>query len=389
MRLYNLTLEEPTKNRRLAILLLLLVAGRVVMALVVGDIGDDPYITYRYADNLAGGDGLVFNHGERVQGFSSPLYTLLMSASSFVFGSQTTPVLSTLVSLLFDSISLLLLWRLLSPLADFGRFLACSLFALYPKVVLIGISGMEVSLVVTLMLLSLYLLESGRIRGMFVVFGLLLLCRIDSVVWIGVLLAWSVANKSPLSVRDFLVPTVLYGTWLLFSFLYYGSLIPHTIIAKSVSWHHMFPMFDPVRILLGYFPFHGLRGISSTWGILAVSLFLIPVLVELNRLARSREMLVIAPVFFVLYNLAFSFGRVLMFDWYYLPGYVAYFITLGTLTDWLIRKSRFYSYKTEVWLRAESLVTIALILLTLFGVHRWGQEIPERSFRGTRSSGNG
>lgn len=41
---------------------------------------DDPYITYRYAANLLAGHGPVFNIGEWVEGFSSPLHLLLSAA---------------------------------------------------------------------------------------------------------------------------------------------------------------------------------------------------------------------------------------------------------------------------------------------------------------------
>ncbi|MGH9888397.1 MAG: hypothetical protein ACREBE_22875, partial [bacterium] len=37
---------------------------------------DDAYITFRYADNLVRGHGLVFNAGERVEGFTNLLWTL-------------------------------------------------------------------------------------------------------------------------------------------------------------------------------------------------------------------------------------------------------------------------------------------------------------------------
>ncbi|MBK7396910.1 MAG: hypothetical protein IPJ34_11560 [Myxococcales bacterium] len=40
---------------------------------------DDLFISLRYAENLAHGRGLVFNVGERVEGFSSPLWVLLQA----------------------------------------------------------------------------------------------------------------------------------------------------------------------------------------------------------------------------------------------------------------------------------------------------------------------
>ncbi|MCX7048518.1 MAG: hypothetical protein NTX50_23915 [Candidatus Sumerlaeota bacterium] len=43
---------------------------------------DDPYISYRYADNLAAGKGLVFNESERVEGYSNFLYVLVLAGAS-------------------------------------------------------------------------------------------------------------------------------------------------------------------------------------------------------------------------------------------------------------------------------------------------------------------
>ena len=40
---------------------------------------DDAYIFFRYADNWAAGDGLVYNRGERVEGFTSPAWMALMA----------------------------------------------------------------------------------------------------------------------------------------------------------------------------------------------------------------------------------------------------------------------------------------------------------------------
>jgi len=40
---------------------------------------DDAYITFRYARNLAGGLGLVYNPGDHVKGYSNTLYTLFMT----------------------------------------------------------------------------------------------------------------------------------------------------------------------------------------------------------------------------------------------------------------------------------------------------------------------
>jgi arabinofuranosyltransferase len=47
-------------------------------------ISDDSFITLRYARNLVQGEGLVFNPGERVEGFTSMLWTLLLSLCGLI-----------------------------------------------------------------------------------------------------------------------------------------------------------------------------------------------------------------------------------------------------------------------------------------------------------------
>src|SRR5205085_9529171 len=40
---------------------------------------DDEMVSMRYAQNLASGNGLVWNPGEKVEGFTNPLWVLLMA----------------------------------------------------------------------------------------------------------------------------------------------------------------------------------------------------------------------------------------------------------------------------------------------------------------------
>ena len=60
---------------------------------------DDAYISYRYARNLVEGHGLVFNPGERVEGFTNLLWTLLVAlglalGSSAEFAGRSLGLLS-------------------------------------------------------------------------------------------------------------------------------------------------------------------------------------------------------------------------------------------------------------------------------------------------------
>ena len=65
-------------------------AATIVLALVARFLPgertiDDAFITFRYSRNLLAGNGFVYNPGQRVQGTTTPLYTLLMAAEQGIF----------------------------------------------------------------------------------------------------------------------------------------------------------------------------------------------------------------------------------------------------------------------------------------------------------------
>jgi arabinofuranosyltransferase len=69
-------------NRPRVLLLPLLAAAAAFMAYMAVYQVDDVFIVYRYARNLAAGHGFVFNVGERVEGVTCFLWTVLLAAVS-------------------------------------------------------------------------------------------------------------------------------------------------------------------------------------------------------------------------------------------------------------------------------------------------------------------
>ena len=62
---------------------------------------DDAFISLRVVDNFTRGLGFVYNPGERVQGFTNPLWVLLLSGPYAMFreGFWTAIVVSSIVSI--------------------------------------------------------------------------------------------------------------------------------------------------------------------------------------------------------------------------------------------------------------------------------------------------
>ena len=115
---------EPLLSRLFPVLLTAALLVLVVHAFVYDAISDDAFIILRYAQNLLSGDGLVWNVGERVEGYTSFLWTLLVAGLGFVgldlvFATRGLALLSGCGLLL---VSVALTRRLLSgnPLLDRG-----------------------------------------------------------------------------------------------------------------------------------------------------------------------------------------------------------------------------------------------------------------------------
>jgi hypothetical protein len=84
-----------SRHRRIAVgfiaLLIVYIGARAVHLTATGAhaVHDDAYITYVYAQNLARGNGPVFNVGERVWGFTSPAHVLVLAGAQVYWVSTS------------------------------------------------------------------------------------------------------------------------------------------------------------------------------------------------------------------------------------------------------------------------------------------------------------
>ena len=61
------------------ILPVIAVSVRLTIFIIIPYIYEDAYITFRYAENLASGNGFVFNSGEKVLGTTTPLFAMILA----------------------------------------------------------------------------------------------------------------------------------------------------------------------------------------------------------------------------------------------------------------------------------------------------------------------
>ncbi len=192
-------------------------------------------IVLRYARNLAEGNGLVYNLGERVMGFTTPLFTVLSALFVGVGGAGHAAAWQNGFGILCMLGTAALAARLLVRTgAGAAAPLAVALVTFNPEGTYNYVHmGMEIHLFAFLFLLAVDLHLSQRNTAACVVAALLFLTRPEGVLLAGmlVLAAWQRERRLP--IRQSVACLLTVAPWLLFATLYYGSPVPATLPAKA------------------------------------------------------------------------------------------------------------------------------------------------------------
>lgn len=209
-------------------------AARLIPNLALRLRFEDQLIVLRYARNLAEGNGLVYNAGERVMGFTTPLFTLL-SSLFVVLGGDEAAAWQNGFGLLCMLGTAALAARLLVRLgAGPAAPLAVALVTFNPAVAYNYLYvGMEIHLFALLFLLALDLHLGGRATAASVTSALLFLTRPEGALLAAMLLShgWLRERKPPVRPAGAALATAL--PWLLFALAYYGNVLPRTLGAKE------------------------------------------------------------------------------------------------------------------------------------------------------------
>lgn len=241
------TASYETERRRVARAAAVIVVAMVGFVWWRAWVADDAFITFRHVVNCRAGYGPVFNVGERVQGFTHPLWFLVLLAGSFVADVFTVAVVAGLL-VTAAIVVILAVWLRdrpfgLTRLVFVAAVLAsCHVFVEYQT------SGLETSLtdalVVALFALLLRRTETGGPAPLFwaaMFCSLLVVNRPDHVVLTAPLWIWLVVvatrrggRRGALPLAAAILPAL---AWYGFATIYYGTPLPNTAYAKlALTW---------------------------------------------------------------------------------------------------------------------------------------------------------
>jgi hypothetical protein len=259
---------------------------------------DDAFITFRYARNLAQGHGLVFNPGERVEGYSNFSWVLIAAAA--LRAGQDPEQVAKVVGLVSGLAAVVLSWLLARRMVantGLAALVASFHLAISPVLVQHSVNGLETAFFAAL-LAGAVLLAAGppaiRRRGALVaVLAVLATTRPE-----GALLAVALLGARAVQARftagtmrpalaDAAAFLLLYGAYFVWRWTYFGLPFPNTFYAKVQGGTH--GLIDGTQYTLDF--------LRDSGGALFVALALVPLVLGRRRPAYVPALAVVAAGF--------------------------------------------------------------------------------------------
>ena len=238
-----------------------LCAVALTYSLITQHVWEDALITLRCAENLVNGKGLTYHEGTRVHTFTSPINVLVLALCYLLTGKGT--YVATLWMYRVFSIAafagsgalLLQAAARATPRWSLSLWWLAIAYMFDAKSVCFSSNGMETAYMLLFVGWAVYLLSPSRperwlARG--VCWAGIMWTRPDGCVYLAAfacaeLIFSGFPRKQVLGAltKSAAVCAVAYGPWILWAWIYYGSPVPHTIIAKT----------DPAGVMAQFWTF--------------------------------------------------------------------------------------------------------------------------------------
>ncbi len=209
---------------------------------------DDSFISFRYAENFANGDGFVYNSGEKVEGYTSFLWVALLAVFK-ILGFDII-ITSKFLGIVFSSACILLLFYAHRFIGGIDKRISayavmflgtCGIFSPWL------LSGMEVAMFTFWVLLSILIylsikqIPKNNLQMLFLglICTFMVMTRPEGFLIFGIIFSFQLVGsirKKDLSVLFLLAPLiVIYIPYFIWRYSYYGYLLPNTFYAKVGS----------------------------------------------------------------------------------------------------------------------------------------------------------
>lgn len=308
---------------------------------------DDTYIFMRYADNFAAGKGMVYNAGENVMGFTSPLYTYALGIVRFV--TQSLPFEYVLLACSLATFTLLsiLIYRASEKNHQWPALFTLFWLA-YFSYVDASINGMETMLFCLLIFLSVKCLVEKKEGVAAMVATAAILTRPE-----GALLAFAMfafvlyAGRLKHALKGLGAGLVILVAWLLYAKSVYGTFLPQSMLAKSAAVTSGLGDNRPSPLTVLTSLSFGIADDQITTlpriamlGMVAVSV-LLSLLIAWHgwRLLKAKDPVALFPIFFFSACAFYVLGKSAhLWSWYTIPTSVCFMFAVTSAISAVVKE---------------------------------------------------
>ena len=211
------------------------------LALFSGFTIDDAYISYRYAENFASGQGLVFNAGERVEGYSNFLWVLILGLLKKA--GIGVPLAAKILGFLSLLAALVAVYKLVKRLTGDSLSAAGALLLMTTSfgLVFFSVTGLETVFYAALVTWAacLFHRDEGRISvGLSIILVAAALTRPEGVLFFPAMAAFELIKYKRVQRRFVgaaLVFLFSFGAFLLWRHAYYGSFAAEHFLRQATQ----------------------------------------------------------------------------------------------------------------------------------------------------------
>ena len=226
--------------------------------------GDDTFIHIGFIKDFASGNGFSFA-GNRTYGSTSPMWVILNAGLTKIIASPELSV--RILSAFFTLTTVYLLYIVLakSNLDKIIILAAVSSLVLNPFFLRWALTGMEATAAMSLLLYIYHLyFQKSNIQSKYpggIVFGVAVLIRPEFLGFLIIFIVYALFKKSDSNRSFYLSLIIAIGiifAWIIFSYFYFGTIIPNTYTAKagdSITGFHFDNMIRTIKLFIaGNFP---------------------------------------------------------------------------------------------------------------------------------------
>ena len=342
-------------------------------------IQDDAYTVFRYVKNFLSGNGLVFNPGERVQGYTDFLWVLFLIVGGRYFN---LPALAQTLSITFGSVFLLALpyFAFLVLKEEKGKpadllliLLPSFVFAFNADFVYWSVSGMETPLY--LLLFTATVVAKANNSRLFTPLAVLTsLTRPEGILLFFVLefgeLLFRQKEQGKQDYFKIAFETFFYSvlvlSYLLFSYFYYGNFLPNTFYAKTgFDWFHLK---RGVKYFTDYF--------SQAYAIVFLAVPVVYYLIKKKK-NYTQTLLLTVTLVFIFYNVLIG-GDVLPMGRFFLPP-----SALGVLLFVLMLKELAFLFFNKSSVLYTSVIVAVVVLVSFVVIESYdARQAEAQNWRG-------